>query len=208
MKAPKANSAGRSAGDAAKFALRADSRRRGGVPAEGPSLTNFATSPAPRGARALRILGVDPGFDRLGLAVLEGDPSRPKLVWSTCVEPAKGAMEERLAAVEAAILSAITEYAPDALAIETLFFSTNRKTAMGVAQARGAVLAAAGGVQLAVCEFSPQQVKLAVTGYGAADKRAVAAMIPKLLVLPVRKRRDDELDAIAVAIAGLSTRGR
>lgn len=156
----------------------------------------------------MRVLGVDPGFDRLGLAVLEGDPSRPKLVWSTCIEPAKGAMEERLAAVEAAIVAAITEYAPDALAIETLFFSTNRKTAMGVAQARGAVLAAAGGAVLAVCEFSPQQVKLAVTGYGAADKRAVAAMIPKLLTLPLRKRRDDELDAIAVAIAGLSTHGR
>jgi crossover junction endodeoxyribonuclease RuvC len=152
-----------------------------------------------------RVLGVDPGYDRLGLAVLEGDPSKPRLVWSACVEPAKGVMSARLAEVEAAILTAIAEYAPSALAIETLFFSTNKKTAMGVAEARGAILAAAGGRGLAVLEISPAQVKLAVTGYGRADKAAVAAMIPKLLVLPLRKRRDDELDAIAVGIAGLST---
>lgn len=152
-----------------------------------------------------RVLGVDPGFDRLGLAVLEGDPSKPRLVWSACVEPERGPMSERLAAVEHAIVKAIAEYAPDALAIETLFFGVNKTTGMGVAEARGAVLATAGGRGLRVLEFSPQQVKLAVTGYGRSDKTAVAAMIPRLLTLPARKRRDDELDAIAVAIAGLST---
>lgn len=155
-----------------------------------------------------RVLGVDPGFDRLGLAVIEGDPSKPTLIWSACIEPAKGPMEERLAAVTAALQVAIEQYAPDALAIETLFFSTNRSTALTVAQARGTVLAVCGAKELRVLEFSPQQVKLAVTGYGAADKRAVALMIPRLLILPQKKRRDDELDAIAVAIAGLSTLGR
>src|SRR3954466_296717 len=125
-----------------------------------------AAMKAPRAIR--RVLGVDPGFDRLGLAVIEGNPSRPTLLWSACIEPAKGAMSERLAAVETAVLEAIAEFAPTALAIETLFFSTNKKTAMGVAEARGSILAAAGAQKLLVLEISPAQVKLAVTGYGRA----------------------------------------
>jgi len=153
----------------------------------------------------MRILGIDPGYDRLGLAVVEGDPSRPTVVWSDCVTPAKGPMEERLAAVEAAVRDAITTYAPDALALESLFFSVNKKTAMQVAEARGAVLSAAGTAGLAVREFSPGTVKLAVTGDGRADKVAVARMIPKLVSLLPRKRLDDELDAIAVAICGLAS---
>ena len=156
----------------------------------------------------MRILGIDPGFDRLGLAVIEGNPSKPTFVWSDCVEPEKGSVEMRLAAVSRAVTSVIKKYHPDALAIETLFFSTNRKTAMGVAQARGAILAAAGALKVHVVEFSPQQVKLAVTGHGASDKAAIARMLPKLIALPDKKRRDDELDALAVALAGLSTQGR
>jgi crossover junction endodeoxyribonuclease RuvC len=155
----------------------------------------------------MRVLGVDPGFDRLGLAVIEGDPSKPHFVWSDCIEPPKGAMENRLAVVARAIEDTIATYTPDALAIETLFFSTNRKTAISVGQARGAVLASAGNHALPVVEISPQEVKLAVTGHGAADKTAVARMLPKLIVLPPRKRRDDELDAIAVALAGLARKG-
>lgn len=160
-------------------------------------------------ARAMnkRVLGVDPGFDRLGLAVLEGDPSRPTHVWSDCVLPKKGEAHERLAVVFEALTSAIKTYSPDVVALETLFFSTNKKTALSVAEARGAVLAAAGVAGLPVIEFSPGQVKLAVTGYGSADKKAIALMVPKLISLPPKKRFDDELDAIAVAIAGLSTRG-
>lgn len=153
-----------------------------------------------------RILGIDPGYDRLGLAVVEGDASKPVHVWSDCVIPPKGEKEERLAVVQAAIVDAIKEYGPDALAIETLFFSTNRSTALGVAEARGAVLAAAGLAGIPVQEYAPQQVKLAVTGYGASDKAAIARMIPHLISLPPKKRLDDEMDAIALAIAGLANR--
>lgn len=154
----------------------------------------------------MRVLAIDPGFDRMGIAVLEGDPSRPTLVWSGCVTPPKGAKEERLAAVEKAVRDAIREYAPDCFALETLFFSTNKKTAIGVAEARGAALAAAGEARLPVREFSPGTVKLAVTGDGRADKKAIARMIPLLVALPAKKRLDDELDAIAVGIAALSSR--
>ncbi|MBU0750170.1 crossover junction endodeoxyribonuclease RuvC [Patescibacteria group bacterium] len=154
----------------------------------------------------MRVLGIDPGFDRLGLAILEGDPSKPTLVWSTCVQPPKGEQNERLACVFKAVSEALAEYSPDLLALETLFFSTNKKTAISVAEARGAILAAAGTHGILVKEIAPGQVKLAVTGYGASDKRAVALMIPKLVSLPEKKRLDDELDAIAVGIAALSNR--
>lgn len=153
-----------------------------------------------------RVLGVDPGYDRLGLAVVEGDPSRPTHIWSDCITPAKGEPYQRLAAVFTAVERAVREHNPDAVAIETLFFSTNKKTALLVAEARGAVLAACGKTNCPVIEFSPAHVKIAVSGYGSADKKAIGLMIPRLIELPKKKRLDDELDAIAVAIAGLSTR--
>lgn len=156
------------------------------------------------GKKIVRVLAIDPGFDRMGIAVIEGDPSKPTLVWSDCVTPTKGTVEERLAAVQQAVTEAIEKYTPDVFALEGLFFSTNVKTALGVAEARGAVLAAAGAAGCRVVECSPQEVKLAVTGYGAADKKAVANMIPHLLTLPPKKRLDDELDAIAVGIAALA----
>lgn len=154
----------------------------------------------------MRVLGIDPGYDRLGLAVLEGDPSKPLYVWADCITPAKGRAEARLAVVYEAVSSAILQYSPDKLSLETLFFSTNKKTAIAVAESRGAILAAAGAHQLPISEYSPGQVKLAVTGHGGADKEAISRMIPRLLTLPEKKRLDDELDAIAVAIAGLADR--
>jgi len=152
----------------------------------------------------MRILAIDPGYDRLGIAVVEGNPSKPVLVWSDCILPDKGSAEKRLAHVSRAISDAITAYAPDALGIETLFFGVNKKTALGVAEARGAILAAAGISLLPVIECTPVQVKLAVAGHGGADKKAVSLMVPRLLTLDARKRLDDEIDAIAVGITALA----
>ncbi|MBU6321177.1 MAG: crossover junction endodeoxyribonuclease RuvC [Patescibacteria group bacterium] len=157
----------------------------------------------------MRILAVDPGYDRMGIAVIEGDPSRPTYVWSACITPEKGARAMRLARVYAAVAEALRAHAPDALALETLFFSTNVRTAIGVAEARGAILAAAGAAGTPVVEHSPQAVKLAATGNGRADKAAVARMIPKLVALPSPpsgKRLDDELDALALALCALAAR--
>jgi crossover junction endodeoxyribonuclease RuvC len=153
----------------------------------------------------MKILAIDPGYDRLGIAIIEGDPSRPTLLMSDCIQPKKGAREDRLGEVSNAITAAIKKYAPDVLALETLFFSVNKKTAIGVAEARGAILAAAGLARIPVIECSPQQVKLAVTGYGGSSKSAVASMIPRLLVLSKKKRLDDELDAIGIGITALAT---
>jgi len=152
----------------------------------------------------MKILAIDPGYDRLGIAVLEGSASSPTLVWSDCVLPDKGAREHRLAHVSLAVTKAIHEHKPDLLAIETLFFNKNIKTALGVAEARGVILAVAGISSIPVAEYSPQQVKNAVTGHGGADKAAVARMIPLLLSLPKKKRSDDELDAIAIGITALA----
>lgn len=153
----------------------------------------------------MRILAIDPGYDRLGIAVIEGDSSRPTLLWSECILPPKGAREERLAHILNAVTAALKEYAPDILAIETLFFNVNKKTALGVAEARGAILAAAGDVSVPVIECSPQQVKVAVTGHGGASKAEVAHMIPLLLSLSKKRRLDDELDAIAIGITALAS---
>ncbi len=155
-----------------------------------------------------RILAVDPGYDRLGIAIVEGDPSRPVCVWSTVVLPPKGLREMRLAHVYTAVKEAVETYSPTVLALETLFFTKNQTTGIGVAEARGAVLVVAGLAGLPVLEISPQHVKLAVTGYGNADKKAVMVMVPKLVALTDRKRLDDEFDAIALGIAALSTRPR
>lgn len=152
----------------------------------------------------MRILAIDPGYDRLGIAVVEGDPSRPTLIMSECVQPKKGVRERRLAEVSAAVTNAIADYHPGLVALETLFFSINKKTAIGVAEARGAILAAAGLAGLSVAEYSPQQIKIAVTGHGGSDKTAVADMIPRLLSLPKKRRLDDELDAIAIGITALA----
>ena len=152
----------------------------------------------------MRILAIDPGYDRLGIAVIEGDASRPTLLWSDCVTPPKNVRAQRLASVAHAVTNAIKKYTPDVLAIETLFFSSNKKTALGVAESRGAILAAAGTASLPVIECSPQQVKSAVTGHGGADKAAIARMIPRLLSLPKKKRLDDEMDAIAIGVTALA----
>lgn len=155
----------------------------------------------------MKVLAIDPGYGRLGIAVVEGDPSRPTLVMSACLVPDEDEPSLRLAEIAHTVQEAIRSHSPDILGIETLFFSKNKKTALGVAEARGAVLATAGLANLPVVECSPQEVKLAVTGHGAADKKAIALMLPKLIALPDKKRLDDELDAIAVGITTL-TMGR
>lgn len=152
----------------------------------------------------MRVLAIDPGYDRLGVAIIEGNASKPTVLWSDCVIPPKGAREERLAYVHDTVMRVAKEHAPDFLALESLYFSTNKKTALGVAEARGAVLSAASESGLSVREVAPGTVKVAVTGDGRADKKAIARMVPLLVSLPAKKRLDDEFDAIAVGITALT----
>lgn len=142
-------------------------------------------------------IAIDPGYDRVGIAVFQGTA----LVHSECLTPPRGALYERLVAVTAHIDALIAEVTPTSLAIETLFFSKNQKTALSVAEARGAIIVAAARHGLKVCEYSPQAVKIAVTGSGNAPKEAVIRMVDRLVPLGGRKRLDDEYDAIALGIA-------
>ncbi len=152
----------------------------------------------------MRVLGIDPGYDRLGIAVLSGDASRPTYEHSECLTPDTKDFLERLRLCGERVAAVIAEHAPDALAIETLYFAANKTTALHVAEIRGAILYEATRANIPIAEYAPSSIKLAVTGHGASDKRGVEDMVKRLVTLPVRKMIDDEYDALAVAITHLS----
>jgi crossover junction endodeoxyribonuclease RuvC len=143
------------------------------------------------------VIAVDPGYDRDGIAVFDGDI----LTHSECFVPETKDYAERLAAIHEHVRALFKKFQPDSLALETLFFSKNAKTAFKVAEARGVILVTAAEIGIPVFEYSPQEVKIAVTGVGNADKKAVISMVERLLTLPKQKRLDDEYDAIALGIA-------
>jgi crossover junction endodeoxyribonuclease RuvC len=153
-----------------------------------------------------RVLAIDPGFDRCGVAILEKSGSKEKILYSHCiVTNPKDPRSKRLLQIGTELRSIITEWNPVGLAIETLFFNKNITSAIGVAEARGLIIFLAGEYGLKVHEYSPQAVKIAVTGYGKASKSDVLRMVERLVKLPSKsKRLDDELDAIAVGITHLA----
>ncbi len=144
-----------------------------------------------------RVIAIDPGYDRAGIAVMDRD----MLLHSECFIPPKGVLEARLRGVYHRINTLIQKYRPNALALETLYFSKNQKTAIAVAEARGIIMLAAAEADILLFEYSPQEVKIAVTGSGNAAKEGVVKMVERLIALPVKKRLDDEYDAIALALA-------
>lgn len=153
------------------------------------------------------ILGVDPGFDRMGCAVLEKKAGQERLLYSVCIETKRGdPPAKRLNEIGAAVRHLLDDYRPDLLAIEKLFFAKNRKTGVGVAEARGAILAEAGRRNVPTAEYAPAEIKLAVTGDGRADKTQVARMVEMILKCVTAGKKDDEVDAIAVALSA-ATRG-
>ncbi len=153
------------------------------------------------------ILGIDPGYERLGIAVVEKNEAnqKEKLLFSECFKTsAKLPHFERLKLLGAELNKIISAYQPEILAIETLFLNTNQKTAMMVAEARGAIIYEAARHDLTVAEFSPPQIKLATTGNGRADKNAIIKMIPLLIKIDKEIKYDDEFDAIAVALTSFA----
>jgi len=153
----------------------------------------------------MKVLAVDPGFGRCGIAVVEKHGGREELLYSTCVEtPSSAAFAERLAQVVRAYAKLIKKYAPDSIAMEKLYFSKNQKTAMQVAEVRGALLHAAAEAGVQTFEYSPTQVKSATAGYGAADKKQVARMLHALVKIEKDILHDDEYDAIAVGLTHLA----
>ncbi len=152
-----------------------------------------------------RVLGIDPGYERVGFALVESRAGRETVLVSGCLRTsATTHFHERLREIGEHVTRLVREYAPDAMGIETLFINTNQKTAMRVAEARGVILYAACSNGLRVLEYSPLEIKVTITGFGRADKTQIAAMIERLVVFEKRPRLDDEYDAIAVALTTLA----
>ena len=153
----------------------------------------------------MRVLGIDPGYDRLGVAIVEKQADTETVVYSSCIETdANTDLATRLATLGTALEKVINTYNPELIGIETLFFNKNIKTALNVAHARGVVLYIAGQKKLSIIELSPQQIKVAVTGYGNSDKTAVTTMVHQLANNVPNKAHDDEYDAIAAGITALA----
>jgi len=149
----------------------------------------------------LRVLGIDPGIGRCGWGMIEIQNSKIKMQSCGCIETSpKEEVSQRLKRIHEEILRIIKTYKPDVLAIEELFFNTNAKTAFVVGQARGVILLAASENNLAISIYTPLQVKMALTGYGRAEKAQVGKMVKILLLLKEVPKPDDTADALAIAI--------
>lgn len=151
----------------------------------------------------MRILSIDPGYERLGVAIIDKQKGQKEtLVFSDCFKTdAKELFEDRLTSIGLRVEKLIEEYKPEALSIENLFISNNQKTAMRVAEVRGALIYICRKNNLTIREFTPLQIKLAVTGDGKSTKDQVIKMVKLLIKNTKEKALDDEYDAIAVGLS-------
>ncbi len=147
------------------------------------------------------ILGIDPGYGRLGYAVLEKTPASEKLVSFSCVETSPATPHgKRLLKIADTVEKLMKENKPDALAIEKVFFTTNQKTAMKIAEVRGIISYLAVKNNIPIAEYTPLQVKMAVCGYGKAPKEQVKKMVMLILKMKEKPKYDDTSDAIALCL--------
>jgi crossover junction endodeoxyribonuclease RuvC len=151
----------------------------------------------------MRILSIDPGYERLGIAILDKNRGQKEtLVFSDCIKTSpKENFEDRLTQIGLLVEKYIEEYKPEALSIENLFISNNQKTAMRVAEVRGTLIYICRKNKLSIKEFTPLQVKLAVTGDGKSSKDQVIKMVKLLIQNTKSNAIDDEYDAIAIGLA-------
>lgn len=150
-------------------------------------------------------LGIDPGTARLGYGVIRGGLA-PSLIDAGLIETwPDEPMPERLVTLYEGVQELLAEFHPDVLAIEQLFFSRNVTTAISVGQARGVVILAAAQAKVPVAEYTPSEIKQAVTGYGKADKPQMQEMVRMILNLSTVPQPDDAADALAVAICHAQT---
>ncbi len=165
----------------------------------------------------MRVLGIDPGTATTGYGVVEEAKGNLKALTSGVIRTsADQAPPTRLQSIYRAVKELALNWKPDEAAVEELFFSKNVRTAMSVGQARGVALLALADSELSVAEYTPLEIKQAVTGYGSADKAQMQEMTRLLLGLKEAPRPDDAADALAVAIChlhsarmkNLSERGR
>ena len=147
------------------------------------------------------ILGIDPGYAIVGWGVLEYNGTKFKtLGYGSIQTPAGMPMIERLERIYLGMNEIIDKYKPDQMAVEELFFNTNSKTAIVVAEARGIILLSARLKGVKTFEYTPLQVKSSVVGYGRAEKKQVITMVTSLLKLPAPPKPDDTADALAITV--------
>ncbi len=147
------------------------------------------------------ILGIDPGYAITGYALIDYTDNKFKVLdYGMIKTKAKSYFPNRLLVIKQSLEQLIEHYQPEVMAIEELFFSRNTTTAIGTAQARGVAVVTAASAGIPVFEYTPKQVKLAVTGYGLAEKAQVQEMVKIFLKLKTIPKPDDVADAIAIAI--------
>jgi len=156
----------------------------------------------------MTILGIDPGYAIVGAGVVNYKANNFTLLEACAVTTQAGTpFDQRLLEIYKGVEQLIARHRPAAMAIEQLFFNTNSKTAIDVAQARGAILLAAAQAGVPVYEYTPLQVKQSVVGYGRAEKRQVQDMVKLLLHLSACPKPDDVADALAIAICHAHSAG-
>jgi crossover junction endodeoxyribonuclease RuvC len=147
------------------------------------------------------VLGIDPGLATMGYGLVEGDGiSLVAVAYGVVRTPPKVPVAQRLMQLRRELSQLIAQYRPDEAAVEELFFATNARTAIVVGEARGVLLLTLAEAGLPIAEYTPMQVKQAVTGYGGADKGQIQQMLRLLLNLPALPYPDDAADALAIAM--------
>jgi crossover junction endodeoxyribonuclease RuvC len=154
----------------------------------------------------VKIFGIDPGSDRTGYGCVERSGSRHRLVaCGSLSAPAQSTFPDKLKAIHAGLVALLARHRPDGVAVETIFYARNVRSALRLGHARGIVLLAASEAGLPVYEYAPAEVKRAVVGYGRAEKPQVQQMIKLLLGLDAAPSPHDVADALAVAVCHLQT---
>lgn len=156
----------------------------------------------------MRILGIDPGYATIGYGAVDYNGASFKTVgYGAVTTPAGIPFEDRLDAIYRDMITLAEKFHPDEMSIEKLYFNTNTTTAISVAEARGVILLAAKHSGLKVFEYTPLQVKSAITGYGRAEKHQVMEMIKSYLSLRTVPKPDDTADALALAVCHAHSAG-
>lgn len=153
----------------------------------------------------MKILGIDPGYAIIGYGLIDTSKSNQVIDYGVITTPKEDGISVRLSNIESALVSLFQTYKPDAVAIEELFYFKNQKTVIPVAEARGVILLAAQKYCGNIFEYTPMQIKQALTGQGRAEKAQIQFMVKNILGLKKIPKPDDAADALAVALTHAQT---
>jgi crossover junction endodeoxyribonuclease RuvC len=152
-------------------------------------------------AKTERVIGIDPGVERTGVGVIEISNNTPSVLFVDCIVTERTkSQSERIDELSLKLGKIIARFKPNRAAVEKLFFSANVKTAMSVSEARGCILLTLQRSGIPISEWTPQQIKYHVTGYGSADKQQVQKIVCAILHIATPPKFDDAADALAVAL--------